>query len=131
MSSDPLKKQILVIDDDDAVRGAFRLSLAHRPYELLEADNGETGAEMAIVRDVDLVFLDLRMPRLNGVGALRRIRAVKPDLLIYIVTAFHREFFDELVAARDQGLQFELMRKPLERQQIIELADAVLDSNGT
>lgn len=131
MASDSSGKSILVIDDDEAVRGAFRLGLSHLPYRVSEADNGETGAAMAIEQDFDLIFLDLRMPRLDGVGALRRIRQTKPDLPIYIVTAFHREFFDDLVDARHEGLEFELMRKPLERQQIIDLTTAVLGGSDS
>ena len=126
MSVESAPPHILIVDDDEAVRSAFRLALAHLPYRLSEAGDGESGAAMAIEEDVDLVFLDLRMPRLDGVGALRRIRAVKPDLPVYIATAFHREFFDSLVAARGDGLEFELLRKPLERSQIIELATTLL-----
>jgi CheY-like chemotaxis protein len=126
MSDASAAPHILIIDDDEAVRSAFRLALAHLPYHLSEAGDGEAGAKMAIEEDVDLVFLDLRMPRLDGVGALRRIRAVKPDLTVYVATAFHQEFFDALVAARGDGLQFELLRKPLERAQIIELTTSLL-----
>ncbi len=130
MSTESANPHILIIDDDEAVRSAFRLGLAHLPYRLSEAGDGESGAEIAIEQDVDLVFLDLRMPRLDGVGALRRIRAVKPDLPVYIATAFHREFFDSLVAARGEGLMFELLRKPLERRQIIELTTSLLPPAG-
>lgn len=126
MSPDAKPRSVLVIDDDEAIRFAFRLALEEQPYRLLEADNGETGAAMAIAEEVDLVYLDLRMPKLDGVGALRRIRAAKPELMVYIVTAFAGEFFDELLAARDEGLRFELVRKPLDRAQLIELTTSLL-----
>jgi CheY-like chemotaxis protein len=126
MSNEAANQHILIVDDDEAVRTAFRLALAHLPYRLSEASDGESGAEMAIKEAVDLVFLDLRMPRLDGVGALRRIRSVKPDLMVYVATAFHREVFDALVEARGDGLEFELLRKPLERSQIIELVTSLL-----
>ncbi len=121
-----MKKRILIIDDDDAVRKAFALALRDLPYELIQAASGEEGADLAIREPVDLIYLDLRMPGIDGVETLRRIHTVKPDQLVYIVTAFHREFFDELVTARGQGLPFELMRKPLERHQIIEITRSVL-----
>jgi DNA-binding NtrC family response regulator len=121
-----MNKRILIIDDDDAVREAFRLALHKLPYDVLEADNGETGAALAAAEDFDLVYLDLRMPGIDGVETLRRIRAVKPDLTVYVTTAFHRELFDDLVTARGQGLAFELLRKPLERRQIIEITAGVL-----
>ncbi len=121
-----MKKRILIIDDDDAVRKAFGLALRDLPYELIQAANGEEGVDLATREPFDLIYLDLRMPGIDGIETLRRIQAVKPDQLVYIVTAFHREFFDELVTARGRGLRFELMRKPLERRQIIEITQGVL-----
>lgn len=126
MSCETANQHILIIDDDEAVRSAFRLALAHLPYRLSEAADGVLGTQIAVEQDVGLVFLDLRMPGLDGTRVLRRIRAAKPELPVYIVTAFHREFFDVLVEARAEGLKFELLRKPLERDQIIQLSTAVL-----
>jgi len=126
-----MPKRILIIDDDRAVRRAFQLALRGEGYELLEADNGEAGAQLALAEDVDLVYLDLRMPGINGVETLERIRAGKPDLAVYIVTAFHREFFDELVQARQDGLRFELLRKPLDREQIITITADILAADDS
>ena len=123
-----MTKRILIIDDDEAVRFAFRLALEDLPYQINEAEHGEIGSRLATTESVDAVFLDLRMPGINGVEVLRRIRASKPDLLIYIVTAFHREFLDQLVSARGEGLAFELLRKPLDRQQIIEVVTSAVPS---
>jgi CheY-like chemotaxis protein len=92
-------KRILIIDDDEAVRFAFQLALEDLPYQVDEAADGESGA---------------------------RIATTEPDLLIYIVTAFHREFLDDLVTVRGEGLTFELLRKPVERDQIIEIVTSAL-----
>jgi DNA-binding NtrC family response regulator len=119
-------KRVLIIDDEASVREAFRNALLRAPYQVVEADNGEHGAALAVAEDFDLVYLDLRMPEIDGVEVLRRIRAVKPDLIVYITTAFQREFFHALVTARGDGLTFEVMRKPVEQQQIIDITDSVL-----
>jgi len=126
-----MPKRILIIDDDPAVRRAFQLALRGEGYEILEADSGAAGVRLALAEDLDLVYLDLRMPGIDGVETLRRIRAAKPDLVVYIVTAFHREFFDELIQARQEGLRFELLRKPLERQQIISITADILDAEDS
>ncbi len=81
------QKRILIIDDDEAVRKAFALALRRSPYALIEAATGEEGADWQYEEPVDLVYLDLRMPGIDGVETLRRIRAVKPDLLVYIISA--------------------------------------------
>lgn len=125
-----MNKRVLVIDDDAAVRQAFELALYAEPYEVICAASGEDGAALATTQDCDLVYLDLRMPGIDGVETLRRIRAVKPDLPVYIATAFHREFLEQLAEARHQGLGFELLRKPLERQQIIHITRALLGNEA-
>lgn len=119
-------QRVLVIDDDAAVREAFRLALDGLPYEVLEAADGERGAALAGDVDVDLAFVDLRMPGIDGVETLRRLRAAKPAVPVYIVTAYRRDYFDDLVTARGEGLAFDLLRKPLERDQIIAVTRAAL-----
>ncbi|ESQ17257.1 MAG TPA: response regulator [Chromatiaceae bacterium] len=125
-----MNKRILLIDDDESVRNAFALALRSQPYDLDQATCGDQGVEKIQQADYDLVYLDLRMPGIDGVETLRRIRAVKPDQLVYIVTAFHREFLADLVSARHAGLQFELLSKPLERRQIIDITRGILGSTA-
>jgi DNA-binding NtrC family response regulator len=120
-------KRILIIDDDEAVRKAFHYALRATDYEVEMAASGEEGVRKALAASHDLVYLDLRMPDKDGIAVLREIRAVKPDLPVYIATAFHREYFKDLVKARNEGLAFELLSKPLERDQIIAITRGILD----
>lgn len=126
-----MTKRILIVDDDAAVRRAFRLALDSQGYEIVEAENGKAGVAKALEQDFDLVYLDLRMPDMNGVEVLRRIRVEKPDLIVYIVTAFHRDFFDDLVTARGEGMRFELLRKPLESEQLVEITAGILSEDNS
>ena len=116
---------ILVIDDDPAVRGAFKLILEEEGYQVLEAENGLDGIEMAKQHRPDLIFLDLRMPGIDGVETLRRLKARDENLNVYIVTAFASEYMGQLKDAHEQGLQFELASKPLSASQIRNIAQIV------
>ncbi len=116
---------ILVIDDDSAVRGAFKLILEDGGYHVREAENGLQGIEMVKENRPDLVFLDLRMPGLDGVETLRRLKALDESLNVYIVTAFATEFMDQLKSAHEEGLKFELASKPLSASQIRNIAQIV------
>jgi len=116
---------ILVIDDDPAVRGAFKLILEDEGYVVREAESGAEGLEMVQAERPDLIFLDLRMPGLDGVETLRRLKAIDETLNIYIVTAFATEFMDQLKSAHEEGLQFELASKPLSATQIRNIAQIV------
>ncbi len=117
-----MAKNVLVIDDDQAVRGAFKLILEDDGYTVREAENGLQGIEMVRSERPDLIFLDLRMPGIDGVETLRRLKAVDDSLCVYIVTAFASDFMEQLKAAHDEGLQFELASKPLSSSQIRNIA---------
>jgi CheY-like chemotaxis protein len=114
--------KILVIDDDPAVRGAFRLILEEDGFSVREAEDGLKGIEMVNADRPDLIFLDLRMPGIDGVETLRRLKTIDETLNIYIVTAFASEFMDQLKSAHDEGFQFELASKPLTSAQIRNIA---------
>jgi CheY-like chemotaxis protein len=122
-----MSKRILVIDDDPSVRKAFDLALRGQGYELVLADGGEAGVAAAAERTPDLVYLDLRMPGMDGVATLRALRADGFSGPVYIATAFHKEFFDDLVTVRDERIPFELLQKPLERDQIIHITRGILE----
>lgn len=120
------QKNILVIDDEAAVRRAFELALEDDDYNVTTVDSGEKGVA-EVSKGYQLVFLDLKMPGMNGVQTLKKIREQFPDLPVYIVTAFHKEFLTELDEVRKLGLTFQLLRKPIGSVEIQALAQSVLD----
>lgn len=125
-----MKNYILVIDDDTAVRGAFSLILEEAGYCVRVAENGLEGLEIAQAQRPDLVFLDLRMPGIDGVETLRRLKAIDASLQVYIVTAFATEYMEQLKAAHDEGLQFQLASKPLSSAQIKHIVASVQPFRG-
>ncbi|MDF1757965.1 MAG: response regulator [Legionellaceae bacterium] len=119
-------KRILVIDDEEAVRRSFELALEDTGFELTTVDSGAKGVK-EVVNGYDLVFLDLKMPNMNGVETLKKIREFSLSLPVYIVTAFHKEFLIELDEVRKIGLEFQLLRKPIGSVEIQTLVQSVLD----
>jgi CheY-like chemotaxis protein len=117
--------KVLVIDDDPAVRGAFRLVLEEDGFSVSEAESGLQGIEMVQASRPDLVLLDLRMPGIDGVETLRRLKALDASLHVYIVTAFANQFMEQLRVAHAEGLQFQLASKPLSSAQIRQIARSV------
>jgi CheY-like chemotaxis protein len=115
-------RKILVIDDDPAVRAAFKLILEDDSFSVREAENGLEGIELTLAERPDLIFLDLRMPGIDGVETLRRLKAIDDTLNIYIVTAFANEYMEQLKGIHEEGFQFELASKPLSSVQIRNIA---------
>lgn len=122
-----MTENILVIDDDPAVRKAFKFALEDSGYEIDAAESGEAGLLQFQKKNYGLIFLDLKMPGINGAETLKRIREMDTQIPIYIVTAFHKEFLGDLQELRQQGIRFELLRKPLGSEEIVTLVSHVLE----
>ncbi len=123
-----MSKSILIIDDDESVRDAFTLALSHTDYATRVASSGEEGIQQATAQSPDLIFLDLKMPGIDGVETLRRLREQGIECPVYIVTAFMPEFLDQLAVAAKEGLKFGLGQKPLTRDQICMIASSNIEA---
>ena len=79
--------QILVVDDDQAVRDSLKRSLEYSGYEVSTATDGvEALARLAVLRP-DAVIMDVMMPRLDGLEATRSLRSAGNDVPILVLTA--------------------------------------------
>ena len=125
-----MSNRILVIDDDLMVRKAFALTLGEVGYQVETAESGEEGIDKVSNNEYDLIFLDLKMPGINGVETLIRLRDGKYKKPIYIVTAFHKDFLDELRVAADNGYEFEVMQKPIESEDLVKITRSILEGAG-
>ena len=122
-----MSKRILVIDDEDAIRKAFVLSFEDTGFELDTADSGMRGIELERENHYDLIFLDLKMPGMNGVKTLRELRKIDKEVPVYIVTAFYAEFFEGLNEAGKDGIDFEILKKPLDGASLRAIVKANLE----
>ncbi len=122
-----MTQNILVIDDDAAVRGSFQLVLEDMDCTVRVAEDGLQGIELVKAARPDLIFLDLKMPGIDGVETMRRLLAMDNTLKIYIVTAFSQEFLTDLKAAQAEGLVFQLANKPLSSKQIRHIVQSAFD----
>jgi PAS domain S-box-containing protein len=122
-----MSKRILVIDDDLAIRKSFALALEGADCQVDTAESGKEGIDKASNTKYDLIFLDLKMPGLNGVETLVRLRDGGQRMPIYIVTAFHKEFMNQLRVAADKGYEFEVMKKPFMSEDLVRITETILE----
>ena len=123
-----MSKRILIIDDDKIIRSLFLHALEDTPYQADTAESGERGVELQREFKYDLIFLDLNMPGMNGIEVLREIRKTDLDVPVYIVTAFYKEFLEEISSAISDGLKFEITHKPITLEQIVFIAKGIVGS---
>ena len=74
-----MTKRILVVEDQEDLRGVLRDLLAGSGYEMLEAPDGQAGVDKAKAEKPDLILMDIQMPVMDGYEATRQIKA-DPEL---------------------------------------------------
>lgn len=91
--SDQSNIRILIVDDHAVVRSGLSKFLAvHADLELVgEAESGEEAVQLCALYQPDVVLMDLIMPGLGGVGAIRQIRLRYPNMQVIALTSFHEE----------------------------------------
>ena len=117
---------ILVVDDDEGVTQTFARMLRLEGYDVRTAMNAETGLREADKSRPDANILDLRMPFVDGLGFLRRLRArdEQRNTPVAIVTGDY--FLDDQVSAELRELGAELKFKPLWLEDLVGLARHLL-----
>ncbi len=79
---------VVIADDDGVTRTLLRLILKEADYDILgEALDGEAAVELCAQYEPDLVCLDVMMPKMDGIGALKAIKAKYPSMTVLMVTA--------------------------------------------
>ena len=84
------RKTILYIEDNEANRKMVRLLLMNTAYALIEAYDGEAGVLKALEARPDLILMDIQLPKISGIEAMRRLRAdpVTANTPIIAITSF-------------------------------------------
>ena len=81
-------KNVLVVDDDEKICWAFEQFLEDEGYHPSIANNAEEGLRNIQDEQPDIIFLDVRLPGMNGLQALGQIKAIQPDATVVIMTAY-------------------------------------------
>jgi len=110
------KPTILVCDDEDSIRAAIRLVL-ERDYALLFASDGEEALEAFRSRPVDLVLLDIKMPKKDGLEVLRALMAAPSPPRVLMLTAY--QSVELAQRATDAGAT-DYVTKPFDRASLLK-----------
>jgi DNA-binding response OmpR family regulator len=118
------KRAVLIIDDEKNIRLTLSHALEPLGVEVDTADSGEEGLSKVKAREFGLILLDLKMPGMDGLEVLRRLRVVRPDILVIIMTAYGT--IESAVEAIRMGAS-DFIQKPFSLEEIRGLATQVLD----
>lgn len=83
-----MAKRILLVDDEEGIQLLYREEFEEDGYEVISAYNGEEALEKFSQDSPDLVILDINMPGMSGIEALRRMKEINPDLPVILCSAY-------------------------------------------
>ena len=121
-----MKPRILLIDDEAAIRDSMKMILEYEGYEFVGAATGQDGLSIIEKEPPDLVFLDIKMPGMDGLEVLGRIKGMNEALPVVIVSG--HATIETAVEATKKGA-FDFIEKPLSRDRIDVTVRNALDQN--
>jgi DNA-binding response OmpR family regulator len=116
---------VLIVEDEPSLRETLRVMFQIQGYETVEAEDGEAAFEILGNRDVDVLILDLALPKLNGFDLLQRIDPPPPMVIVH--SAF--EYFSPNDVRDGVGSKvFRMIRKPIPPPQLLSaVSDAIAE----
>jgi two-component system nitrogen regulation response regulator NtrX len=117
--------KILVIDDEQGIHDAFQLIFELEGYELISATSGEEGLVQVSKKDPDLIFLDVKLPRMSGIDVLRSLKESGNSVPVIMISG-HGTIETAVEATRYGAFNF--LEKPLDRERLLLLAKNALET---
>lgn len=127
MTGSETRPEILVVDDDEDIRLALRARLRASGYRTLWAEDGGQALEVARRARPGLVLLDLGLPDEDGVSVLQRLRALRDDLPVVVLTARDEDRGAEACARAGAATY---LQKPVETRELLGAIRSALAQNG-
>ncbi|APR75764.1 Response regulator receiver:Transcriptional regulatory protein, C- terminal precursor [Minicystis rosea] len=118
-----MKKTVLVVEDDESIALGLEMNLGAEGYRVLTAADGETGLTLARNGDVDLLILDVMLPKLNGFELLRTLRSERRTMPIMMLSARGAEM--DKVMGLELGAE-DYITKPFSLAELLARVKAVL-----
>jgi len=107
--------KILVADDEQSMREFLDIMLKKEGYKVSLASNGEEVLKLTEKDIFDLVLMDIRMPKLDGISALKKIKAISPETIVIMITAYASA--DTAIKAMKEGA-YDYITKPFKVEEI-------------
>jgi PAS domain S-box-containing protein len=121
------RARVLVVDDEQGPRESLRMILKPA-YEIATADSGEATLQLLGTFHPDLVFMDIKMPQMDGIELLQRIKGADPSIEVVMITAYAS--LETVKNALTHGA-FEYLIKPVSRKDLEETARRALARRQT
>jgi len=119
--------RILVVEDDAELRRTLTEALTRSEFEVIEAFDGQDATEKIRQEQIDLVLLDVNMPRMNGLDCLKVIKDYDPSIIVIVMTAYST--IEDAVKAIKAGA-YNYLAKPIKHQNVVDMVQRALDAHA-
>ncbi len=109
--------KILIIEDEIGISNFLTQGLEEEGYEIIVANNGLTGLELALNQTVDLILLDWMLPKMSGIEVCKKIREKNKQVPILFLTA--RDTIQETIEGLKEGAN-DYIKKPFSFEELLE-----------
>ena len=116
------KMRALIVDDEQVIRSFFKRLLSLMEFDVVEAQDGFKAVEIIKNESVDIAFIDVRMPGMNGLETFRKLKEIKPGIVAVMMTGYAvDDLLDEAMKEGAKGI----VRKPFDINEIKNLIECV------
>ncbi len=119
MTQEPMAKKILLVEDNEMNRDMLSRRLERKGYEVIVAEDGQQGVDMAAACHPDLILMDMSLPVLDGWEATRRIKAQETTKSIPIIALTAHAMASDEQKAREAGCD-DFDTKPIDLARLLE-----------
>ena len=120
-------KTVLIIEDEDAIRWALRDNLPQMGVNVLEAENGQKGLDLALSEHPDLIILDLILPKVYGIDVLKKLRDDEwgKNAKVVVITSMDNDEIAE--EAKGFGVKEFLIKKDWQLDEVLKFIKSKLE----
>lgn len=126
-----MKKKILIIEDEEYLSEMYKIKLVAEGYDVIIANDGKEGLEMAYLEQPDLILLDLMMPKMNGFQVLEKLKEKERTSKIKVYILSNMSQTDEIKKGVSLGADGFLIKANLTPTQIADFIHKVFDNKKT
>lgn len=120
-----MSKKILVVDDDQSILSIFEYILQEAGYVTEIATDGYEALEkIKTIPDIDLLFMDVKMPGMSGIETFKEIQKIKPRLLVVMMTGYS---VDELLKEAFELGAYGVIYKPFDMEEVLSIIEKIFN----
>jgi CheY-like chemotaxis protein len=121
---------IAVVDDDPNTCKTFKDNLEEKGFSVVTATDGDEAIRLAKERPQDVIFIDVKLPPINGVETFLEIKKINPNSKVVIMTAYGKEMDDLLEQAKQKG-SYACLHKPIDMEKLLSMIDEIVSHKET